>query len=149
MRPLRSSVAERPLSCRQVGRILQRYLDGDLDQSAADKVADHLEDCRRCGLEVTVYREIKASLRGRAPVAEATLRRSAAVRRRARRRGPRAPVAAEPADGGPPPQGTTVVSGWKAAQANQNVSKWLTGSSRAGARGPSTAWPSTFQRVPV
>ncbi|MEQ8716087.1 MAG: zf-HC2 domain-containing protein [Acidimicrobiales bacterium] len=67
-----------PLSCREVGRALQAYLDGELDDDS-DLVAAHLEDCLRCGLEESVYTEIKASLaRGPAetdPEAIARLRR--------------------------------------------------------------------------
>ncbi|WP_260859956.1 anti-sigma factor family protein [Streptomyces cupreus] len=46
----------------QVARVLQSYLDGETDEITARRVAAHLEDCRRCGLEVAVYREIKQSL---------------------------------------------------------------------------------------
>jgi anti-sigma factor RsiW len=69
MSPLRRSrVPDRPLSCREVGKVLQHYLDGHVDDLTADKVAQHLEDCRRCGLELTVYQEIKASLATQSPV---------------------------------------------------------------------------------
>lgn len=68
MSPLRRTpVADRPLSCREVGKVLQRYLDGHVDELTAEKVAEHLEDCRRCGLELTVYSEIKASLARQSP----------------------------------------------------------------------------------
>ena len=63
----RGSVADRPLSCRQVGQILQSFLDFELDEVTADKVAEHLEDCRRCGMAADVYLEIKASLGRDAP----------------------------------------------------------------------------------
>jgi anti-sigma factor RsiW len=53
---------DRPMSCRQVGRLLQRYLDEDLDEVAARRIMHHLEDCRRCGLEAAAYTEIKATL---------------------------------------------------------------------------------------
>jgi predicted anti-sigma-YlaC factor YlaD len=53
---------DRPMSCRQVGRLLQRYLDHDLDDVTARRIMRHLDDCRRCGLEAAVYTEIKASL---------------------------------------------------------------------------------------
>lgn len=72
----RSSVADRPLSCRQVGRILQSFLDSELDDVTTDKVAEHLEDCRRCGMAADVYLEIKASLgRDAAVVPEGALSR--------------------------------------------------------------------------
>ena len=68
MSPLRRTpVADRPLSCGEVGKVLQRYLDGHVDELTAEKVAEHLEDCRRCGLELTVYTEIKASLARQSP----------------------------------------------------------------------------------
>jgi len=59
------------LSCREVGRVLQTYLDDELDDDAARKVAAHLEDCRRCGLESETYEALKASLqRGPAGLAD-------------------------------------------------------------------------------
>ncbi|MGH9229926.1 MAG: anti-sigma factor family protein [Acidimicrobiales bacterium] len=58
----RHMLVDRPLTCREVGKLLQRYLDGEADEHATAKVAEHLEDCRRCGLEAGIYREIKASL---------------------------------------------------------------------------------------
>jgi predicted anti-sigma-YlaC factor YlaD len=64
----RGAVADRPLSCRQVGKILQSFLDSELDEMTTDKVAEHLEDCRRCGMAADVYLEIKASLGRDAPV---------------------------------------------------------------------------------
>lgn len=68
MSPLRRTpVADRPLSCGEVGKVLQRYLDGHVDELTAEKVAEHLEDCRRCGMAADVYLEIKASLGREAP----------------------------------------------------------------------------------
>jgi anti-sigma factor RsiW len=55
-------------SCRQVARVLQDYLDGEVDLGTARMVHDHLEECRRCGLEASTYRAIKTAL----PIAEAT-----------------------------------------------------------------------------
>ena len=49
-------------SCREVGRLLQSYLDGRLDDRAARRVARHLDLCRRCGMVATTYAEIKAAL---------------------------------------------------------------------------------------
>jgi predicted anti-sigma-YlaC factor YlaD len=72
----RHTVADRPLTCREVGKLLQRYLDGETDEHTTAKVAEHLEDCRRCGLEATIYREIKAALARQAPtLPETTLAR--------------------------------------------------------------------------
>lgn len=64
----RSGASGRPLSCQQVGKILQSFLDAELDEDTTDKVAEHLEDCRRCGMAADVYLEIKASLGRDAPV---------------------------------------------------------------------------------
>lgn len=49
-------------SCMQVMRVLQSYLDGQTDEVTARRVANHLDACRRCGLEAATYREIKAAL---------------------------------------------------------------------------------------
>jgi len=56
-----------PMSCRQVGRLLQAYLDGELPDARAVLVADHLDACLRCGLEASSYRWLKARLAGLAP----------------------------------------------------------------------------------
>jgi anti-sigma factor (TIGR02949 family) len=53
-------------SCLQVMRVLQSYLDGQTDEVTTRRVANHLEACRRCGLEAATYREIKAALARRA-----------------------------------------------------------------------------------
>jgi anti-sigma factor RsiW len=59
----------------QVARVLQSYLDGEVGEATARRVVAHLADCRRCGLEAAVYREIKRSLtRGQAPAADAVAR---------------------------------------------------------------------------
>jgi anti-sigma factor RsiW len=52
----------RPMTCREVGRVLQRYLDGELDEHRSRLLAAHLEDCRRCGLEAATYQRIKSAL---------------------------------------------------------------------------------------
>ncbi|MGH3937498.1 MAG: zf-HC2 domain-containing protein [Pseudonocardiaceae bacterium] len=58
-----------PLSCRQVRRALQSYLDGVLDDVTAERVARHLPGCRQCDREAGIYRAIKNSLarRGSSP----------------------------------------------------------------------------------
>ncbi|MFP8904975.1 anti-sigma factor family protein [Streptomyces atacamensis] len=58
----RRDPAGRRMNCLQVARVLQAYLDGETDEITARRVAAHLEDCRRCGLEASVYREIKSAL---------------------------------------------------------------------------------------
>ena len=59
-------------SCMQVIRVLQSYLDGYTDELTARRVANHLDACRRCGLEASTYREIKAALRRKAPPPDQT-----------------------------------------------------------------------------
>lgn len=54
------------VTCLQVARILQRYLDDQLDEGAAAQVASHLDECRRCGLDAESYREVKVALASRA-----------------------------------------------------------------------------------
>lgn len=49
-------------SCREVGHVLQTYLDGELDELAALRITRHLELCRRCGMEAETYAEIKGAL---------------------------------------------------------------------------------------
>ncbi len=48
--------------CLRVTLVLQSYLDGELDPAASAIVAEHLEECRRCGLEASTYRTIKAAI---------------------------------------------------------------------------------------
>lgn len=50
------------LECLRVTRVLQSYLDGVTDEVTARRVAVHLEQCRRCGLEADTYRAIKGAL---------------------------------------------------------------------------------------
>ncbi|MCX3061732.1 anti-sigma factor family protein [Streptomyces beihaiensis] len=62
MRPKRRRRGERGLNCLRVARVLRAYLDGETDDATARRVAAHLEDCRRRGLEARTYREIKNAL---------------------------------------------------------------------------------------
>lgn len=48
--------------CRQVAKILQAYLDGEAPSEKSTMVAEHLEECRRCGMEAETYRAIKVSI---------------------------------------------------------------------------------------
>jgi len=50
------------VNCREVGRVLQTFLDGELRDSDAGLVAAHLDECRECGLESAAYDRIKAAL---------------------------------------------------------------------------------------
>jgi len=64
------------LTCREAAKVLQAYLDGELDDVGARRVSAHLEVCRKCGLDLQVYTAIKAAL-GRRTVGDDDL----AVRR--------------------------------------------------------------------
>ena len=51
------------LRCPEVGRLLQRFLDDELEgDHEMEALARHLEECNRCGLEAETYRKIKATL---------------------------------------------------------------------------------------
>ena len=67
----RSNRSARKMNCMQVGRTLQSYLDDEIDDLTARRIAAHLEDCRRCGMEESAYRELKASLARRAEPVDA------------------------------------------------------------------------------
>lgn len=53
--------------CHQAAKVLQSYLDGELDASAAAKVGDHLEICHGCGLEASTYLAIKTVISTTSP----------------------------------------------------------------------------------
>ncbi len=55
------------MSCHQVGEVLQQYLDGHIDADRARRIEEHLEECRRCGMEADTYERIKATLAARRP----------------------------------------------------------------------------------
>ena len=48
--------------CLRVTRVLQGYLDGEVDEATSAIVAKHLEERRRCGLEASTYRAIKTAI---------------------------------------------------------------------------------------
>jgi hypothetical protein len=51
------------LTCPEVGRLLQGFLDSELDDDEEiAALSDHLEECKRCGLEAETYRLIKDAL---------------------------------------------------------------------------------------
>lgn len=49
--------------CARVRKVLQAFLDGELDERHAGMVAAHLEHCERCGIEADVYQQVKTELR--------------------------------------------------------------------------------------
>lgn len=54
--------------CHQVAKVLQSYLDGEVEPATSSMVAAHLETCRKCGLEASTYRAIKAAIAAGAEV---------------------------------------------------------------------------------
>lgn len=64
-----------PANCREAATYLHAYLDGELDDRTRERVAAHLEVCRRCGLEAATYHALKRALvRRSAPPADALTR---------------------------------------------------------------------------
>lgn len=50
------------IGCMKVAKVLQAYLDDEIDHDTAERVGLHLRLCRRCGMKADTYRAIKASL---------------------------------------------------------------------------------------
>jgi anti-sigma factor RsiW len=65
--------------CLRVTRVLQSYLDGEVDATTSQIVAQHLEECRKCGLEASTYLAIKNAItetaHGPSPVDPAAVER--------------------------------------------------------------------------
>jgi len=59
--------SKRSMNCHQVGAVLQEFLDGDIDAERARQIEEHLEECRRCGLEAETYERIKSTLAAQRP----------------------------------------------------------------------------------
>lgn len=57
--------------CQHVARVLQSYLDGEVDSMTEKMVAEHLEVCRRCGLAANTYQAIKTAIASTAPTPDA------------------------------------------------------------------------------
>jgi anti-sigma factor RsiW len=50
------------IECMRVRPLLQSFLDGELDDPQRQRVATHLEACRRCGLAASTYESLKRRL---------------------------------------------------------------------------------------
>lgn len=50
------------LSCEQIMEVLQGYLDGQVDENTAKRVAAHLDKCAMCGPEADLFVQIKDRL---------------------------------------------------------------------------------------
>lgn len=51
------------LGCRQVHRILQSFLDGELGEHDVELVAAHLESCTRCRVEADMFGRVIEAVR--------------------------------------------------------------------------------------
>ena len=65
MRSLLDRLLRRGMSCTEVVKVLQSYLDGETEPEVARAVARHLGACLHCDQESQVYADIKASLQRR------------------------------------------------------------------------------------
>ncbi len=63
------------MSCAEVGAVLQQYLDDELDGTTTPLVEAHLEMCRRCGLEASIYTDVKEGLAGQGELPDDSVRR--------------------------------------------------------------------------
>jgi hypothetical protein len=56
------------ISCARVRELVQAYLDGELEEGPErDRLVEHLERCRPCGVEAETYERIKAALTAAPP----------------------------------------------------------------------------------
>ncbi len=63
-------------SCREVERLMHRFLDDEIDDLTHRRISQHLQACLECGLEFEVYSSILRALNARrAPVNTPTLAR--------------------------------------------------------------------------
>ncbi len=60
-------MATKMMSCREVGLRLQSYLDGELDERRMEQIRAHLDVCTDCGIEASVFEQVKADLAAHAP----------------------------------------------------------------------------------
>ncbi len=50
-------------TCRRVGKLLQSYLDGEVDLARVELISRHLETCLKCGMNYETYSHIKHALK--------------------------------------------------------------------------------------
>ncbi len=58
------------ISCTEVARRLQSYLDGELDDDRMAQIRAHLDACVHCGLDEEVFSAIKSDLNALSAPAE-------------------------------------------------------------------------------
>lgn len=80
---LLSLITRQSKECMRVAEVLQRHLDGAIDDATAAEIQAHLDACRDCGLEADAYFRLKVALaeRGRVTDDEAVDRLRAFVDR--------------------------------------------------------------------
>lgn len=57
--------------CHEVAAVLQSYLDGELAEKDADRVAEHLAHCHRCDIEATTVRKVIDAIQRQRPKLDA------------------------------------------------------------------------------
>jgi anti-sigma factor RsiW len=85
---IRRLSGEDEANCMQVARVLQSYLDREVDDLTARRVGRHLEHCRRCGLKAETYEAIKDAIARRSQVDTEALARLRAFGQRLAEEGP-------------------------------------------------------------
>lgn len=64
-----ATTTTKPLNCRQVRKVINQFLDGELPATKHHLVVDHLEVCDMCGIEATKVEAVIGGLRAlRGPV---------------------------------------------------------------------------------
>lgn len=57
--------------CDEVRAVLQTYIDGELGPEDTERVAEHLEHCRRCEIETETVEAVVRAIRRQRPELEA------------------------------------------------------------------------------
>lgn len=57
--------------CHEVAAVLQSYLDGELADRDAGRVAEHLEHCHRCDIEATTVQQVIDAIQRQRPALDA------------------------------------------------------------------------------
>ena len=59
---IRLARGDAPMDCAAVGKVLQRFLDGELDPRRSSRVDEHLAGCAWCEHEAHEFRSLKSAL---------------------------------------------------------------------------------------
>lgn len=63
------------MDCAAVGKLLQQYLDGELDTSRGTRLAEHLEMCAHCESDAAAFCDLKVALARAGETPPATVER--------------------------------------------------------------------------